>query len=149
MEDMYCSHTVTTKSDGHRSKSKKQSLTNSKKNNLLSEMKSESQKSEDLPDRGAKRPKRRKTSDSFKKLRKEDLSDAKSNNTRRHSSATPDSEPRQEQSESPITDDVFEGSNSSQESIEMLSMSSLLKSVLDRKKKVGFCNLELILIFLT
>lgn len=83
---------------------------------------------------GEKRSKRRKGSDAAKKLKKDDFGDAKSANPSRHSSPTPESEPRQDQSDSPITDDVFEGSNSSQESSEMLSMSSLLKSVLDRKK---------------
>lgn len=85
-------------------------------------------------EKGEKRAKRRKASDSTKKLKKEDLVEGKS--TSRHSSATPDSEPRLDQSDSPIADDVFEGSNSSLESSEVLSMGSLLKSVLDHKKKL-------------
>ncbi|XP_034254299.1 uncharacterized protein LOC117653053 isoform X2 [Thrips palmi] len=114
-------------SDNYQTKSKKNSVSNSKK-------RLEDDDLEKVKDKGEKRTKRRKASDSTKKLKKEDLVEGKS--ASRNSSATPDSEPRQDQSDSPITDDVFEGSNSSLESNEVLSMGSLLKSVLDRKKKL-------------
>lgn len=82
--------------------------------------------------------KKRRASDTSKKTKKEDSGDGRNFALTRHSSGTPESEPRLDHSDSPITDDVFEGSNSSQESTETLSMSSLLKSVLDHKKKVIF-----------
>lgn len=129
MEDV--SKLQTFDSDEHPSKSKKKDLSASKKKSTDNNLEKVKER-----EKGEKRTKRRKASDSSKKLKKEDLLEGKS--TSRNSSATPDSEPRQDQSDSPITDDVFEGSNSSFESNEILSMSSLLKSVLDRKKKVSF-----------
>lgn len=121
---MECIDTVSTKQ-------KKICLSNSRKKSIDEESTSMKEKG-----KGEKRAKKRKTSDSSKKIKKEECVETKSALSGRHSSTTPDSELRQDQSDSPMTDDVFEGSNSSQESNEMLSMSFLLKSVLDTKKKL-------------
>ncbi|XP_026281023.1 uncharacterized protein LOC113208294 [Frankliniella occidentalis] len=126
MEDEKCD--IRGVHDESTSKSRK-SVTNSRKKSLTDD-------GTRTKDKGEKRTKKRKGSDSNKKPKKEDGGDAKVTNLNRLSSDTPDSELRLDQSDSPITDDVFEGSNSSQESNELLSMSSLLKSVLDRKKKL-------------
>ncbi|KAK3912782.1 ATP-dependent RNA helicase DBP7 [Frankliniella fusca] len=109
---------------------KSRKISSSRKKSLVDETSS-------LKEKGEKRTKKRKGSDSLKKHKKDENLDAKINLSR-FSSDTPDSELRLDQSDSPVTDDVFEGSNSSQESNELLTMSALLKSVLDQKKRLLF-----------
>lgn len=121
-------------SDKPQMRAKKTSVSNLRKRSTDEEP----ARSKDKAKGAEKRTKKRRASDTSKKTKKEDSGDARNFAVVRHSSGTPESEPRLDHSDSPITDDVFEGSNSSQESTETLSMSSLLKSVLDQKKKVIF-----------